>query len=304
MNEADVIMSEYPRITYQYSGRAFDRLFKEQSLDETKVVVRKKLGLSHDAPIDLVQMRDGKKVDLEDDDDFEAFKALTKTSLHATVAVIIPENESSPNSVDMNASREGKGHPNDPHPEPHAREAAQSVVVAPITESPLQSPVTHATGTLFPRKKRKVAFDDDDTVTHPQHTHQPPSSSREVPPTVIHDSTSEAVALPPSTPRSQTQTTDSGRRKRKAAKITPSDVDVDPAKATAESSRKKQKKINGAPLPKESPPEHEASKPASVGMPSGTQKKGKKQSRLADTETGGAKSKTRSIDRATDEMPG
>ena len=39
---------------------------KEQSLHETKVVVRKKLGLGHDAPIELAQLRDGRKIDLED----------------------------------------------------------------------------------------------------------------------------------------------------------------------------------------------------------------------------------------------
>lgn len=39
---------------------------KEQSLHETKVVVRKKLGLGNDAPIELAQLRDGRKIDLED----------------------------------------------------------------------------------------------------------------------------------------------------------------------------------------------------------------------------------------------
>ena len=39
---------------------------QEQSLLETKVVVRKKLGLGHDAPIELAQLRDGRKIDLED----------------------------------------------------------------------------------------------------------------------------------------------------------------------------------------------------------------------------------------------
>src|ERR1700677_1494955 len=39
---------------------------KEQSLHETKVVVRKKLGLGHDAPIELAQLRDGREIDLED----------------------------------------------------------------------------------------------------------------------------------------------------------------------------------------------------------------------------------------------
>src|SRR6266702_3737587 len=85
---------------------------KEHSLHATKVVVRKKLGLGHDAPIELAQLRDGKKIDLEDgvfvhlsqrnsqsqppeDDDFEAFRALANSSLHATVAVTIPPSGSS-----------------------------------------------------------------------------------------------------------------------------------------------------------------------------------------------------------------
>ena len=79
-------MTEYPRITYQYLGRTFDRLFKgtnftiyqtrfvlslfvanqEQSLDETKNVVRKKLGLGHEDAVELAQLRDGKRIDLED----------------------------------------------------------------------------------------------------------------------------------------------------------------------------------------------------------------------------------------------
>lgn len=39
---------------------------EEQSLDETKDVVRKKLGLGHDAAVQLAQLRDGKRIDLED----------------------------------------------------------------------------------------------------------------------------------------------------------------------------------------------------------------------------------------------
>jgi hypothetical protein len=80
---------------------------KERSLEETKQIVQKKLGLSSDTPIELAQLRGGKRIDLEDgtslrqsasrkfqfpsDDDFEAFKALTRTLLHATVEVTIPE---------------------------------------------------------------------------------------------------------------------------------------------------------------------------------------------------------------------
>jgi hypothetical protein len=39
---------------------------EEQSLYETKDVVRKKLGLGYDTPIELAQLRDGRRIDLED----------------------------------------------------------------------------------------------------------------------------------------------------------------------------------------------------------------------------------------------
>lgn len=78
-----------PRITYQCSGRTFDRLFKEKSLDQMKNVVRKKLGLHQDDTVELERWRSGKKIDLEDDDDFEAFKDYIKTNYHATISVII-----------------------------------------------------------------------------------------------------------------------------------------------------------------------------------------------------------------------
>lgn len=73
---------EQPRITYQYGNRTFARLFNgelfllvrshssdidvEQSLSDTKDVVRKKLGLPMDADIRLSQLREDTVVDLED----------------------------------------------------------------------------------------------------------------------------------------------------------------------------------------------------------------------------------------------
>jgi hypothetical protein len=39
---------------------------EERSLDETKNVVRKKLGLCQDTAVELAQLRDGKRIDLED----------------------------------------------------------------------------------------------------------------------------------------------------------------------------------------------------------------------------------------------
>ncbi|KAF8274545.1 hypothetical protein EI94DRAFT_692683 [Lactarius quietus] len=123
---------EYPRITYQTEGRTFDRLFKEQSLHETKVVVRKKLGLGHDAPIELAQLRDGKKIDLEDDDDFEAFKALANSSLHATVAVTIP----SGSSAGVNTLGEKRRRPHEPTPEVYPLGGAEPCASASIPEVP------------------------------------------------------------------------------------------------------------------------------------------------------------------------
>jgi hypothetical protein len=74
---------ELPRITYNAASRTFDRLFKgnglvpwletlwthsmlEDSLDEMKEVVRKKMNLPSSIPVYLSQIRDGKSVDLED----------------------------------------------------------------------------------------------------------------------------------------------------------------------------------------------------------------------------------------------
>ncbi|KAI9459079.1 hypothetical protein F5148DRAFT_308386 [Russula earlei] len=270
--------TEYIRITYQCLGRTFDRLFKEQSLDETKNVVRRKLGLAYGAPIELAQLRDGRKIDLEDDDDFEAFKALTRTSLHAIVTVAIPENGSSAIPVVANAPGERKGRSKASHPVPCAQEAAQFGTAAPTTESRLQPSVMHATGAAPPRKKRKVAFNDD-TVTSPdlQNPQQPtlknarPSSSRAMPTTVVHESISGAAAMPlsePTTshPRSQAEKRSSsqirmdetGKSKRKIAEITRSKRD--PTESSAEASLKKRKMKCSASSRKHSSPEHEESR--------------------------------------------
>ena len=220
-------------------------------------------------------MREERRIDLEDgvcvvhspsqisqfalDDDFEAFKAFTKTSLHATVAVTIPENghSSSPPVVcnliprrlilltvqRKNASVEGRRNPNSSLSEPSALDAAR------------------------PQKKRKVTFngDNDDLVTSaaPQPP-QPlalkdvrPPSSHEGPPTPVHKSNSEAVALPLSGstvlhPASQAE-----------------NLEAD----SAETLGKKRKRRDSALLAKESSPGHGASTDAGVVMPHDAQKK-------------------------------
>lgn len=243
---------------------------EEQSLDETKAVVRKKLGLGHDTAVELAQVREGRRIDLEDgvclvhspsqisqfalDDDFEAFKFFTKTSLHATVAVTIPENghsSSAPVVCNLiprrlilltvqrkNASVEGRRNPNSSLSEPSALDAAR------------------------PQKKRKVTFngDNDDLVTSAAPQPSQPlalKASHERPPTPVHKSNSEAVALPLSGstvlhPASQAE-----------------NLEAD----SAETLGKKRKRRDSAPLAKESSPGHGAPKDAGVVMPHDTQKK-------------------------------
>ncbi|TFK44845.1 hypothetical protein BDQ12DRAFT_717989 [Crucibulum laeve] len=67
--------TDQPRITYHAGDRTFDRLFRENSLAELKNVVRTKLGLASDVAINLSQIRGNNSIDLEDDDDFDAFYA-------------------------------------------------------------------------------------------------------------------------------------------------------------------------------------------------------------------------------------
>ncbi|KAJ3515306.1 hypothetical protein NLJ89_g1850 [Agrocybe chaxingu] len=83
---------ELPRISYDAATRTFDRLFKEDSLEGMKGVVRRKLGVSDDVPVYLSQIREGKSVDLEDDDDFEAFQSAAYSTSVTRVQVVLGGN--------------------------------------------------------------------------------------------------------------------------------------------------------------------------------------------------------------------
>ncbi|KAF8806467.1 hypothetical protein BYT27DRAFT_7191026 [Phlegmacium glaucopus] len=87
---------DYPRITYEATTKVFDRLFKEESLEEMKNVVRKKLGLSSSLPVHLCQLRDGKAVVLEDDDDFDAFYASVNSTLVVKIKVYFGDDQPPP----------------------------------------------------------------------------------------------------------------------------------------------------------------------------------------------------------------
>ncbi|OCH86347.1 hypothetical protein OBBRIDRAFT_244202 [Obba rivulosa] len=81
-------------VTFHAPTRTFQRVFKDQSLREMKNVVRHKLGLPAGAPIHLAQLHEGKSVDLEDNDDFEAFCTLARISHTLDVTVTLGPSQS------------------------------------------------------------------------------------------------------------------------------------------------------------------------------------------------------------------
>ncbi|KAG1855735.1 hypothetical protein DFJ58DRAFT_349491 [Suillus subalutaceus] len=80
---------QLPSITYLVGDRSFDRLFKEQSLEEIQNVVRRKLQLPSNSTVKLKQLRGSKVIDLDDDDDFDAFSARARLMRLVDVAVEI-----------------------------------------------------------------------------------------------------------------------------------------------------------------------------------------------------------------------
>ncbi|TFK73952.1 hypothetical protein BDN72DRAFT_893419 [Pluteus cervinus] len=88
--------SDCPRITYHAPGRTFDRLFRESSLADMQEVVRRKLSVQSTAAIRLIQLRDGQTVDLDDDDDFDAFQSVARTKSVIDVRVLVVNSEDQP----------------------------------------------------------------------------------------------------------------------------------------------------------------------------------------------------------------
>ncbi|OCB88723.1 hypothetical protein A7U60_g4104 [Sanghuangporus baumii] len=78
-----------PRVMFITSARTFERLLKESSLRALKFTVGKKLGLVSKTTVELCQIRDGKTIDLEDEDDFDAFKSYAVSNGVAEVKVIV-----------------------------------------------------------------------------------------------------------------------------------------------------------------------------------------------------------------------
>ncbi|KAL0573531.1 hypothetical protein V5O48_008436, partial [Marasmius crinis-equi] len=137
-----------PRITYHASNRTFDRLFREDSLDEMKDVVRRKLGLPQNAAVMLTQDRGGQMIDLEDDDDFDAFLAVAHsvTSVNVKVEVRQPaESTDRPHTISSVVGNIESRIPND-----------------------MESTTTQSEdGSTTNQRKRKVAFEGEGSARLP-----------------------------------------------------------------------------------------------------------------------------------------
>ncbi|KAI0685202.1 hypothetical protein BC835DRAFT_1385537 [Cytidiella melzeri] len=186
------------------NGRTFSRVFKEKSLATTKETVRKKLALAPGVQFDLAQLRNGKAVDLEDDDDFSAFCALARTTTSLDVQVTVSKSPSSTTllqEVDPveSGSGEQQRHINalsiSHHPqatakvafEPGGQLSASDKAFAPDGEhGELTGDITgvdteHTSHSVPSRlKKRKTAAPEEDV--QPRES-APNSASMEVPPT-------------------------------------------------------------------------------------------------------------------------
>ncbi|KAI0743808.1 hypothetical protein C8Q80DRAFT_1183236 [Daedaleopsis nitida] len=76
-------------VTFYAPDRTFARVYKGQSFDETKDMVRKKLALTDDASIRFARLHEGRFIELDDDDDFEAFRHLAKHAASLDVSVMV-----------------------------------------------------------------------------------------------------------------------------------------------------------------------------------------------------------------------
>ncbi|KAI0742048.1 hypothetical protein C8Q80DRAFT_1197644 [Daedaleopsis nitida] len=79
-------------VTFHAPDMTFSRVYKGQSLDETKALVRKKLGVADDVSIRLARLHEGRPVALDDDGDFEAFRHLARLVSILDVSVVFDGN--------------------------------------------------------------------------------------------------------------------------------------------------------------------------------------------------------------------
>ncbi|KAF9469963.1 hypothetical protein BDZ94DRAFT_1317052 [Collybia nuda] len=178
-----------PRITYHALTRTFDRLFKEESLAEMKEAARRKLGISLGTPIRLAQIRDGKFIDLDDDDDFDALYAVAHSTSLVNVQVTVgpeatmPESDNPPKKQKRKEIKSAVVQPDNGTPELEAR--GQLVQTEMLSTNRQADPGTGDTSILESvsvppkkRRKKKASNTADTNEAYPQGT--PTTSSAEI----------------------------------------------------------------------------------------------------------------------------
>ncbi|KXN85331.1 hypothetical protein AN958_11431 [Leucoagaricus sp. SymC.cos] len=175
----------------------------EDSLEELKAAIRAKLGLGQDAIITLSQIRDGTNVDLEDEDDFDAFYNVLHQATTAAVRVTVNHGAKSNNAQTGEASNKKKKPKTDARPQSSPVESRVNVASTPasaksapasrkrvvsVAQSDVTKSVDRHSANEPPAKRPKTT--PTSTENHPQSTpvpippHSKPddASSRAVPP--------------------------------------------------------------------------------------------------------------------------
>ncbi|KAK1233143.1 hypothetical protein PQX77_003678 [Marasmius sp. AFHP31] len=143
----------------------------QASLDEMKTVVRRKLGLPQNAVVMLSQDRGGQMIDLEDDDDFDAFHAVAHSVACVNVKVAVQQvAESSSSShaptnhgiVDYDSPDTDTPTPMHIEEDPSTNQRKRKVTFQ--NDGPTQSPSANAEQVLPPSKRRRT-----NTTTGPKH---------------------------------------------------------------------------------------------------------------------------------------
>ncbi|KAJ3566471.1 hypothetical protein NP233_g6986 [Leucocoprinus birnbaumii] len=169
---------ECPRITFHAPDLTFERLFREDSLQELKNAVKNKLGLASDVEITLTQVRNGPSIVLEDEDDFDAFYNVLHSSSTASVRVTTNQDTYGNNSRPEKTSKKKKQKLDN-------TTQSASTVFTPATTTPTS-------------RKRAVSFIGSKS-SHKDAAEGPPAKRPKFAPENTHVSATPALASTPST---------------------------------------------------------------------------------------------------------
>ncbi|KAH8108080.1 hypothetical protein BXZ70DRAFT_35097 [Cristinia sonorae] len=207
-------------VTFHAPGdRRFDRLLRDSSLDEMKNAIRKKLKVTSDSTIHLAQLRDGARIDLEDEDDYDA---LFVSAAKQTVV-----------DISVTVDKVGAGSP------PRASHAPTSIQAttgasraAGDALSSSDIPAAKDNTTASQTKRKSVNFDENSLVRTPT----PASGSQKQhginsPASILRRTTDTASSLDPqpSIPHTAPSDPHADRKKRKRASAVKPQVAPEPS---------------------------------------------------------------------------